>query len=371
MRLVMRIVLIAAVSLALLRFGSSSAFAVAHLPSPLEDVTKLEKPTVSYVKVDPVRHNAFEIRLIDLDGRNDRLWMHSEEHRRAVSFSDGPQWSPDGKWAALVMFDSADASYTPYILNLETGQSRNLKIWASLPKDLYYLHFSWSPNSRWLAMAGTNGETGDIYKLNVYTGKLIRLTRSPAKHNWLPDWSPDGQRIAYRALSGDSIDIYAMDAADGNNRVNLTNFPGADSYYATWSPDGSRIAFTSNRSGMPKPERWADAEMYAMRPDGSNVERLTFNNIGDFPKDWSPDGKWLIYTSFARRDSENVQGIYRMHIETREVRLIKETQVYESKWVLAGKSRFLSVDPADKKHGQWGDLKEAEAPPEEDSTEEK
>ena len=35
-----------------------------------------------------------------------------------------------------------------------------------------------------------------------------------------------------------------------------------------------------------------------------------------------------------------------------------------ARWVYAGKSRFLSVDPAGKKHGQWGSMKEADAPQE-------
>ncbi|MDE0021828.1 MAG: hypothetical protein OXT69_10680 [Candidatus Poribacteria bacterium] len=39
--------------------------------------------------------------------------------------------------------------------------------------------------------------------------------------------------------------------------------------------------------------------------------------------------------------------------------LIKQTRVREPKWVYAGKSRFLSVDPAGKKKAQWGKIKAA------------
>ena len=58
-----------------------------------------------------------------------------------------------------------------------------------------------------------------------------------------------------------------------------------------------------------------------------------------------------------------------MHVSTRRAALIKPG-VDSPTWVMAGKSRFLSVDPAGKKHGQWGDLKEADAPQEKNADEE-
>ena len=51
--------------------------------------------------------------------------------------------------------------------------------------------------------------------------------------------------------------------------------------------------------------------------------------------------------------------ILRVNVDTKEiVRVTPEgvNAVFGS-WVLAGKSRFLSVDPADKKKAQWGAMK--------------
>src|SRR6478609_8528165 len=46
---------------------------------------------------------------------------------------------------------------------------------------------------------------------------------------------------------------------------------------------GGMLAFASNRDG--------DTEIYAMRPNGSNVRRLTHSRKYDSPASWSPEGR--------------------------------------------------------------------------------
>ena len=60
--------------------------------------------------------------------------------------------------------------------------------------------------------------------------------------------------------------------ADGSNVQRLTYNDTADAR-AAWSPDGQRIAFHSYRDGK--------AEIYVMDADGGNMERLTSNNPFD------------------------------------------------------------------------------------------
>jgi TolB protein len=47
---------------------------------------------------------------------------------------------------------------------------------------------------------------------------------------------------------------------------------------AVWSPDGERLAFISERDG--------DREVYVMRADGSEQERLTSDPGCDCGVDW-------------------------------------------------------------------------------------
>ncbi|MCU0952749.1 MAG: Tol-Pal system protein TolB, partial [Burkholderiaceae bacterium] len=58
-----------------------------------------------------------------------------------------------------------------------------------------------------------------------------------------------------------------------------------------WSPDARFIYFTSDRGGGP--------QIYRMAPDGSGVQRVTFNGDYAVSPRISPDGKTLAYV--ARR----------------------------------------------------------------------
>ena len=351
----------AILSAAALAVSSPPARAVAPFFEMSEDVTKLQKPTVSYTLLSR-EANTIEVRLVDLDGQNDRLWMGDGKHRPS-----GPVWSPNGKRMAIVIFDRDDWTYSPYVLDLESGKATNL--YHHLPKHIYYTHLDWSPDGRWLAVSGGTNTQAVIYKVNVETYRIVQLTHAPRKLNELPNWSPDGKKIAFTAYL-EPIDvvsnrsIFVIDAADGRNRVELTDSTDGTNRAPIWSPDGRWIAYTSFTTGASGRSAWEEAEMFVMRPDGSNPERLTSNDVGDFPHDWSPDSKWILYHAFDRgEDGELTDSISLMHIETRETRMVKQAPPIETTWtsnyawVMAGQSRFLSVDSAGAKKESWGSLK--------------
>jgi hypothetical protein len=62
-----------------------------------------------------------------------------------------------------------------------------------------------------------------------------------------------------------------------------------DGSFPAWSPRGDRILFTSDRDG--------DWELYTMRPDGSDLKRLTRSPGNDAHPTWSFDAEWIAFAS--------------------------------------------------------------------------
>jgi Tol biopolymer transport system component len=90
-------------------------------------------------------------------------------------------------------------------------------------------------------------------------------------------------------------DIFVADV-DGSHLVQITDTPAYDAE-ATVAPDGT-IAFTSGRTG--------DLEIYTMRPDGSDVKRLT-NAVGyDGGPSFSLDGKRIVYRCYHPTEDAEV-----------------------------------------------------------------
>jgi TolB protein len=101
------------------------------------------------------------------------------------------------------------------------------------------------------------------------------------------------------------MEIYRVDgwqaaiaAADPQRGVNLAQHKLTDNDFydaeASFSPDGKHIVFTSNRDG--------DLDIYVMRPDGTNVTRITNKPGYDGGPFFSPDGRFILYRSDRKGD---------------------------------------------------------------------
>lgn len=105
-----------------------------------------------------------------------------------------------------------------------------------------------------------------------------------------PQISPDGNWVSYTLSSVDSVknkrnaDIW-MNSWDGKESIQLTHSPDGESQ-ARWSPDGKYLSFTSSRSGLEKSQIWL------MDRRGGEAKQLTDLKKGDLTDyAWSPDGK--------------------------------------------------------------------------------
>jgi TolB protein len=161
----------------------------------------------------------------------------------------------------------------------------------------------------------TSGRDGDLelYKMNIDGSNVRRLTYTTG-YDGGPFFSPDGKHIIYRAfhpktsyelgqwnhlwemqaVSPVTLDLWIMDR-DGSNQRQITQL-GSASFCPYVSPSGEWIIFTTNFAdsagqGMP------NFDLFRVRPDGTDLEQLTFSPVFEgFPM-WSYDGKQLIFAS--------------------------------------------------------------------------
>ena len=86
-------------------------------------------------------------------------------------------------------------------------------------KGTYNQSPDWSQgrtSGQWIAYTGRDSSNRyDIFKVNVQTGELVRMTQSPGR-NLDPTWSPDGRLIGYYRDGG----VFVANE-DGNNQIQV------------------------------------------------------------------------------------------------------------------------------------------------------
>ncbi|MEW6543761.1 MAG: hypothetical protein AB1411_09125 [Nitrospirota bacterium] len=95
----------------------------------------------------------------------------------------------------------------------------------------------------------------------------------------------------------DDYDIFSV-KVDGQQMQRLTTTAGYDAE-ATISPDGKTIVFTSIRDG--------DLDLYAMNLDGTHVRRLTDELGYDGGAFFSPDGRRIVYRASHPRGPAEIE----------------------------------------------------------------
>jgi tricorn protease len=82
-------------------------------------------------------------------------------------------------------------------------------------------------------------------------------------------------------------DLWVVGRQGGEaRRLTSTAAVDADPHF---SPDGKWVAFTSNRGG--------DNAVYVVSADGGDPRRLTWSPAGELARGWTPDGRRVLFAS--------------------------------------------------------------------------
>ena len=151
----------------------------------------------------------------------------------------------------------------------------------------------------------TNGSS-NLYKLSPISpsGEVTPLTNYVGASISDPCVSYDGQRILFSMMpaGGGNRNLYEIHA-DGTGLRQVTSGGGPD-YDPLYLPD-DRILFTSARDNeMDEYNHSLSAHLYTCDADGSNIERISYNQSSDFDPTLLPNGR-VMYTRWEHFGTMN------------------------------------------------------------------
>jgi serine/threonine protein kinase len=151
-----------------------------------------------------------------------------------------------------------------------------------------------SPDGRTLQIASTRGEYGaaDVLLMDMSRATVTRLS---SEDGGAARWSPDGTRLAFSAGRAGFLDIYWK--VVGSSGPDEILFASKESKNLTdWSPDGKYILFSSQ-----SPTTARDVWALAVDVTAVGADRKPFPVAQTAAEEtngrFSPDGKWVAYES--------------------------------------------------------------------------
>ncbi|MFI1993506.1 TolB family protein [Actinoplanes sp. NPDC020271] len=136
-----------------------------------------------------------------------------------------------------------------------------------------------------------SADDGHLYEASLHGGVARRVTHEDRMH-FLHGVSPDGATLAYVGIEEqrwDTGNLWTIGAGGGTS-TRLT-FPGGPDDGPEYTPDGSWIYFNTERFT-------SSAQIARIRPDGSSLEQLTFDERVNWFPHFSPDGQLAVYLSY-------------------------------------------------------------------------
>lgn len=184
-----------------------------------------------------------------------------------------PTPSHDGKFLAFVR--RVRLNSVLYIRNIETGEE--WPVWDRLSKDAQeawaifglYPNFSWTPDDKSIVISAK----GKIWKVNVATKEATQIPFKARVKQTITDALRFKQQVA-----PDKFDVKML-------------------RWVQTSPDGKSVVFQ------------ALGHLYLKQLPNGEARRLTTDNHFEFYPSWSPDGKWIVYTTWLDEEKGAVYKV--------------------------------------------------------------
>jgi Tol biopolymer transport system component len=157
--------------------------------------------------------------------------------------------------------------------------------------ELYVANADGANERRLFAGSGFGGFLQDRYQkpaklmLVKRDGTGLQSLTEGEPNTGFPSFAPDGKHIVYRVWGDRETGLRIMNLETRAVRVLTTDYDNVP----YWSPTGERIVFTRKAND--------NFDVYTIRPDGTELRRLTTSLANDAHAVWSDDGRHNLYNS--------------------------------------------------------------------------
>ncbi len=246
----------------------------------------------------------------NLDGSNEKQLTN------IYTEASGFEWSPDGK--KILFVSSVYPDCTTQECNEQKDKAKaESKIKAEIFTELMYRHWN-----RW-----RGHKRSHLFLFDVTKGSFTDLTEGnkedvpPLALGSLDDYnfSPDGNEVAY-ALNPEftsaistNIEIYTLNLSSPSSSAKIISTSKGVDCQPVYSPDGKWLAWTSmKRAGFESDKK----DIILLDRKTGNIKNLTENfdsSIDEFV--WSPDAKTIYFTA----QHQIYNSIYKLDVKTGKI----------------------------------------------------
>ena len=204
-------------------------------------------------------------------------------------------FSPDGRRLAFSLYRFAKPASAS--VEMANAYDVGVEVMNRDGSDLHTAYYrkgssafsaAWSPSGDRLALSvgryfrSPGAPPGDLALVKP-DGSNFEVILQDGRNNGFPSWAPDGKRLVFKR--GRQLAVMTV----GDRKVTALTDGSHEDNLPQWNPASDTILFTSDRDGQ--------FDLYTIRPDGTQLRRLTTTPGQNAHAVWSSDGQWIVFSS--------------------------------------------------------------------------